>query len=238
MKVDTDALSAHLREVQTRIERACARAGRSPAEVALLPITKSVGPEVIQALHVLGVQEVGENRVLETIEKASRCPGGLTWHMVGHLQTNKARKAMGLFRVVHSVDSLRLAQVIDVEAARIGATVGIYLEVNVSGEEAKHGLRPGEVPSVARQVAALPELRLRGLMTMAPISDQQAGPASDAERIRPVFRGLRELRDRLVAEGIDAPGLSMGMTQDFEVAIEEGATVVRIGTALFQGVES
>lgn len=231
MKVDTDALSAHLREVQARIERACARAGRSPSEVALLPITKTVGAETIQALRELGAREVGENRVLDSIEKAPRCPEDLTWHLVGHLQTNKVRKALGLFTVVHSVDSLRLAQALDAEAARIGRKLDIYLEVNVSGEAAKGGLAPAEVLPLARAVAGFPCLRVRGLMTMAPIAD-------DPERVRPVFRGLRGLRDSLFAEGIDARGLSMGMTQDFEVAIEEGATLVRIGTALFQGVET
>ncbi len=231
MKVDAEALSAHLRDVQARIARACARAGRSPEEVTLLPITKTVGAETVRALRELGIREIGENRVLDAVEKAASCPSDLTWHMVGHLQTNKARKALGLFGVVHSVDSLRLAQALDAEAARIGKKIDIYLEANVSGEGSKGGLRPEEVPGLARQAVGFPCLRLRGLMTMAPISD-------DPERVRPVFRALRELRDRLAADGLDARGLSMGMTQDFEVAIEEGATLVRIGTALFQGVES
>ncbi len=231
MKVDADVLSAHLRDVQARIARACARAGRSPEDVTLLPITKTVGAETVHALRELGIREVGENRVLDAVEKASSCPSDLTWHMVGHLQTNKARKAVGLFSVVHSVDSLRLAQALDEEAARISRKLDIYLEVNVSGEESKGGLRPEEVPDLARQAVGFPCLRVRGLMTMAPIAD-------DPEGVRPVFRALRGLRDRLVADGLDARGLSMGMTQDFEVAIEEGATLVRIGTALFRGVET
>lgn len=230
MKVDAVALSAHLRKVQARIAGAAARAGRSPEEVALLPITKSVGAEAVCALRDLGVREVGENRVLEAIEKASACPRDLSWHMVGHLQTNKVRKALGLFSVVHSVDSLRLARVLDEEAARVGRKIDIYLEVNVSGEASKGGLRPEEALPLAKQAAGFPCLEVRGLMTMAPIAD-------DPERVRPVFRALRQLRDRIVAEGVPARGLSMGMTQDFEVAIEEGATIVRIGTALFHGVE-
>lgn len=231
MKVDADALSARLRDVRDRIARACTRAGREPQEVSLLPITKTVGPQTIRALHDLGVREMGENRVLDAVEKASSAPPDLVWHMVGHLQTNKARKALGLFGVVHSVDSLRLARTLQKEAARIGRKLDIYLEVNVSGESSKGGLRPEEVPLLAREVAEFPCLALRGLMTMAPIAD-------DPERVRPVFRALRDLRDRLVSVGIEARGLSMGMSQDFEVAIEEGATVVRIGTALFRGVES
>ncbi len=231
MKVDTTTLSANLGEVRARIERACARAGRSPSEVVLLPVTKTVGPEAIRALHALGVLDVGENRVLDAVEKAATCPKGFSWHMIGHLQTNKARKAVGLFRTFHSVDSARLAELLEAEAARIDASLDIYLEVNVSGEASKQGLRPEEVLPLARQVASLPRLTLRGLMTMAPI-------ANDAQHARPVFRALREVRDRLAAEGIGARGLSMGMSQDYPVAIEEGATVVRVGTALFRGVET
>lgn len=231
MKVDTTTLSANLGEVRARIERACARAGRSPSEVVLLPVTKTVGPEAICALHALGVRDVGENRVLDAVEKAVSCPKGLSWHMIGHLQTNKARKAVGLFRTFHSVDSARLAELLEAEAARIDASLDIYLEVNVAGEASKQGLRPEEVLPLARQVASLPRLTLRGLMTMAPITN-------DAQLARPVFRALREVRDRLAAEGIDARGLSMGMSQDYPVAIEEGATVVRVGTAIFRGVET
>ena len=207
---------AHVRQ---RVERAAERAGRSPADITIVAVSKSVSPQAIEEAVAAGIAHVGENRVQEA---AAKIPGlrGLpvTWHLVGHLQTNKAKTALELFDIIHSVDSLHLAEALSHRSQR---PLPVLLEVNVAGEAAKFGFPPGEMAAAAQAVARLPRLDLRGLMTVAPL-------ASDPEAARPVFRELRRLRDALgLAE------LSMGMSDDFEVAIEEGATLVRIGRAIF-----
>ena len=207
---------AHVRQ---RVERAAERAGRSPADITIVAVSKSVSPQAIEEAVAAGIAHVGENRVQEA---AAKIPGlrGLpvTWHLVGHLQTNKAKTALELFDIIHSVDSLHLAEALSHRSQR---PLPVLLEVNVAGEAAKFGFPPGEVAAAAQAVARLPRLDLRGLMTVAPF-------VKDPETVRPVFRELRCLRDALgLAE------LSMGMSDDFEVAIEEGATLVRIGRAIF-----
>jgi len=207
---------AHVRQ---RVERAAERAGRSPADITIVAVSKSVSPQAIEEAVAAGIAHVGENRVQEA---AAKIPGlrGLpvTWHLVGHLQTNKAKTALELFDIIHSVDSLHLAEALSHRSQR---PLPVLLEVNVAGEASKFGFPPDEVAAAAQAVARLPNLDLRGLMTVAPL-------ASDPEAARPVFRELRRLRDALgLAE------LSMGMSDDFEVAIEEGATLVRIGRAIF-----
>lgn len=221
------SLTDNLKALQDRIANACARAGRDPASVALVAVSKGHPPETVCAAADLGVTVFGENRVQEAKAKIPLCPGRLKWHMVGHLQTNKVRDALTLFDMIHSVDSLHLATEINKAAERLSRFVPILLEVNIAGESTKYGYNPDNLLAELPMLNALPRLEIRGLMTMAPWTP-------DPERVRPVFRRLRELK--LKCEDIlGAPmeHLSMGMSGDFEVAIEEGATMVRIGTALF-----
>lgn len=221
------SLTDNLKALQDRIANACARAGRDPASVALVAVSKGHPPETVCAAADLGVTVFGENRVQEAKAKIPLCPGRLKWHMVGHLQTNKVRDALTLFDMIHSVDSLHLATEINKAAERLSRFVPILLEVNIAGESTKYGYTPDNLLAELPMLNALPRLEIRGLMTMAPWTP-------DPERVRPVFRRLRELK--LKCEDIlGAPmeHLSMGMSGDFEVAIEEGATMVRIGTALF-----
>lgn len=219
-------LDQRLRTVTERLAAACGRAGRAPDAVTLVAVTKTHPPEAVDALARLGQLDVGENRVQEAKAKAPLCDGRVRWHGIGHLQTNKARDAVRLFSMIHSVDSIRLAEEIEKQAAAQGKRVPVLLEVNVSGEGSKFGLAPGETAEVAEAVNRFPHLILRGLMTMPPY-------AEDPEAARPYFRRLAALR-RDVEQRLGAPlaDLSMGMSGDFEVAIEEGATFVRIGTAL------
>lgn len=215
------ALDERLQSVLQRIARAAERAHRAPSDVTLIAIAKTVPPPDIERAYHLGVRHFGENRVQEAEGKLAALTHlrpHITWHMVGHLQSNKARKALALFDIVQSVDSLPLAQELSRRALK---PLPLLLEVNVAGEASKSGFRPDAVAEAAHAVARLPHLQLRGLMTVAPL-------ASDPEQARPMFRRLRELRDALgLAE------LSMGMSDDFEVAVEEGATMVRVGRALF-----
>jgi hypothetical protein len=220
-------LQANLEAVRQRIARAGARAGRDPAAVTLVAVTKSQPPEVVCAAAALGLSLFGENRVQEAKAKIPLCPGRLRWHMIGHLQTNKARDAVGLFEMIHSVDSLHLAAELNKCAERSAKTLPVLLEVNVAGEASKFGYTPEQLLGELPALNALRRLELHGLMTMAPWTPEP-------EKVRPVFRRLRELKAQCEqALGAPLPHLSMGMTSDFEVAIEEGATLVRIGTALF-----
>jgi pyridoxal phosphate enzyme (YggS family) len=220
-------IAQNIAEVRERIADAAASVGRSPDEVTLVAVTKFRSPEEIAEALEAGVKIFGENRVQEAKSKVHLLPEDLTWHMIGHLQTNKVRDAVAIFDCIHSLDSIRLADDLERRCAAAEITMGVLLEVNISGEESKFGLRRADVESVVRHVLALPHLRLKGLMTMAPFVD-------DAETVRPVFRGVRELRDHLNDSGIPKlTDLSMGMTQDYEVAVQEGATIVRIGSAIF-----
>lgn len=211
-----------LTDVRLRIERACAAAGRDPGAVTLVAVTKGHGPdEVRRALLDHGHRDLGENRVQEWQSKADALGPDVAWHLVGHLQTNKVRFCAP-FALIHSVDSVRLADALEAEGARRGHVFPVLLQVNVAGEAQKYGVPPAEVADLARHVASLAHVRLEGLMTIAPYDD-------DPERARPVFRALRDLADR------HAHGrTSMGMSGDLEVAIEEGATWVRVGRAAFE----
>jgi pyridoxal phosphate enzyme (YggS family) len=205
--------------IRERVTRAAERAGRAPADVTIVAVSKSFPPEAIEQAAAAGIAHVGENRVQEAAAKIlslSHLP--VTWHMVGHLQTNKAKTALELFDIIQSVDSLRLAEALSHRAER---PVPVLLEVNVAGEASKFGFSPPEVAKAAEAIARLPHLNVCGLMTIAPL-------VGDPEEVRPVFRELRQLRDAL-----GLADLSMGMTDDFEVAVEEGATMVRIGRAIF-----
>jgi len=220
-------LAANWAALQQRIAAACARAGRDPASVTVLAVSKGQPPETVAAAAALGLRLFGENRVQEAKAKIPLCPSHLQWHMIGHLQTNKCRDAVQLFQMVHSVDSLRLARELNKWADKLGRSMPILLEVNIAGESTKFGYRPEQLLVELAELNALPRLEIQGLMTMAPWTPEP-------EKVRPVFRQLRELKQRCEAAlGAPLQHLSMGMTNDFEVAIEEGATIVRLGTALF-----
>ncbi|MGA1540034.1 MAG: YggS family pyridoxal phosphate-dependent enzyme [Chthoniobacterales bacterium] len=220
-------IANHLAAVREQIASAAAHAGRDPATVRLVAVSKTHPAEAIAAAAATGQRVFGESRVQEARDKIPACPPGLDWHFIGHLQKNKVRQALPLFAFFHSIDSAPLAQAIDRIAGETGKSVEGLLEVNISGEETKHGFSPEQLRSEFAALARLPHLRIRGLMTMAPYSD-------NPEDARPVFRALRELRDELRAAHNDPlPELSMGMSGDFVPAIEEGATLVRIGSSIF-----
>ncbi|MBQ7234388.1 MAG: YggS family pyridoxal phosphate-dependent enzyme [Kiritimatiellae bacterium] len=221
-------LSEILEEVESRIAAACRRAGRNPDDVEIVAVTKTHGAEVVGEAVAAGLRIVGENKVQEAAWKKPASASGPEWHLIGHLQGNKVRHALELFDCIHSVDSAALADRIDRIAGETGASPRILLEVNVSGEKSKSGMKPEEVESVARHIVEnCRRITLEGLMTMAPFSE-------NPEDARPCFRRLRELRDSLQNRlGIGLPRLSMGMSGDYEVAVEEGATWVRLGTVLF-----
>lgn len=225
-------LTDRLRALEDRLRAACRRAGRDRAEVRLVAVTKSVPAEVAALLPPLGVLDLGESRPQELWRKAAALPADVHWHLIGHLQRNKVERTLPLVRLIHSVDSLRLLDAIEAEAARQGRPVAALLEVNASREASKHGFAPEAVPGLVPRLAALRHVSVRGLMTMA-------APDDDAGRARPAFAALRRLRDRLrtdLGPGHPLEHLSMGMTGDFEVAVEEGATLVRVGTLLFEGL--
>ncbi len=221
-------LAEILAGVRAKIAAACARVGRDPSEVEILAVTKTYGPEVVQEAWENGLHIVAENKVQEAAWKKPASVSGPSWHLIGHLQSNKVRPALELFDFIHSVDSIKLADRINLIADAIGAQPHILLEVNVSGEKSKSGLKPNSVKGVVEHILAqCPRLTLEGLMTMAPFSE-------DPEDARPYFRALRELRDQLEQDlQIGLPRLSMGMSGDYEVAVEEGATWLRLGTVLF-----
>jgi pyridoxal phosphate enzyme (YggS family) len=228
-----DQLRRRLALVEERILAACERAGRPRGDVTLVAVTKTVGPELAALLPGLGVHDLGENRPQELWRKASTVRAGVRWHLIGHLQRNKVERTVPLVHLIHSVDSQRLLEALDQEAGKRGPAPEVLLEINASHEANKHGFAPEEVPELASRLAALKHVRVAGLMTMAAYED-------DPERCRPTFAALRQLGDRLRAH-VGPPhrlrDLSMGMSNDFEVAIEEGATLVRIGSALFDRLE-
>ncbi len=221
-------LAEILSMVQAKIAAACARVGRDPTEVEILAVTKTHGVEVVQEAWEHGLSIVAENKVQEAAWKKPMSISGPSWHLIGHLQSNKVRPALELFDFIHSVDSIKLADRINLIADAIGAQPHILLEVNVSGEKSKSGLKPDAVRGVVEHILAnCPRITLEGLMTMAPFSE-------NPEDARPYFRALRELRDTLEQDlQIGLPRLSMGMSGDYEVAVEEGATWLRLGTVLF-----
>ena len=226
-------IASNLSIILDRIAQAARRAGRNPDDIALMAVTKTVPTERILEAYKAGQRLFGENRVQEFALKAGSLVGlqGAEFHMIGHLQSNKAAKAAEVFHAVDSVDSAKLAERLNVAAAQICKTLGVLLEINIGAEEAKSGVAP-ESPELEQILAGAPEwphLRIVGLMTVPPFTE-------DPEGARPYFRQLRELRDRLAARAFPAVRLdeiSMGMSHDFEVAIEEGSTCVRIGTAIF-----
>lgn len=235
------SISENLSQVREHIARAASRVHRNPDEITLVAVSKTFGPELIRDAYEAGQRHFGENRVQEWEGKqAALADLDATWHLVGHLQSNKVRRAVSLFHTIDSVDSLSLAQKLDRAVAAASAPLRapretsapaerlpILIEVRVSPELTKSGMDPGELPGAALSIFALPHLELRGLMTIPPL-------LNEPEDVRPYFRRLRETRDDLAAKlGCSLPVLSMGMSHDFEVAIEEGATQIRLGTAIF-----
>jgi pyridoxal phosphate enzyme (YggS family) len=238
-------LGENVAAVRARIAAGCTRAGRDPGDVCLVAVTKYVSPAVVDALLDLGVADIGESRAQQLAERATERPApafdwpadgparpGPRWHMIGHLQRNKVRLLLPHARIVHSLDSERLAEALQRQAEAQDACVDALVEVNVSGEVSKEGLPPAAVTPLLAAAQAHDRLRLRGLMTMAPYDP-------DPERSRPVFQRLRALLEE-VRPTAPSPAafthLSMGMSQDYEVAVEEGATLVRVGSALFEGL--
>jgi len=220
-------MAERLAAVQARIAEACGRVGRDTEEVQLLAAAKKRTPEEVDEAAGAGVMTVGENRVQEAREKIPLCSGRLEWHMIGHLQSNKVREAVRLFSMIHSVDSAKLLAAIDSACGATGKTMPVCLEVNVSGESSKFGLVPGDVPALLEMSSGLMNVDVVGLMTMPPFTP-------DPEGARPYFRKLREFRDKWRdATGMMLGDLSIGMSNDFEVAVEEGATWIRLGTLLF-----
>ena len=244
-------LRQNLERLQSTVAEACRRAGRSPDDVHLVAVTKSASPEVISAVADLGLTDLGESRVQQLVTRATAVGSRLDplfeagvvadasggrkprWHMIGHLQRNKVRALLSWSRVLHSLDSPRLAEEIQSQADRLGATVDVFVETNVSGEASKGGVAPADLPPLVEKIGQMPNLRLHGLMTMAPLSD-------DPQAARPHFARLRELLDGLRASGAVPRGcvhLSMGMTLDYAVGVEEGATFIRVGSAIFDGID-
>jgi len=219
-------ISANLENVRQRISAACARSGRQAGSVTLVAVSKGHPAEVVRAAAELGLGVFGENRVQEAKAKIGLCPGRLRWHLIGHLQSNKCRDAVHFFEMIQSVDSLSLAREINKWAEKSAKTMPALIEVNVAGESSKFGYAPERVLAELKELNALPKMELHGLMTVAPYMQE-------AEKVRPVFRRLRELKGQCEELlGAPLPHLSMGMSGDFEVAVEEGATMIRLGSAV------
>jgi PLP dependent protein len=235
---EAEEAAARLRAIRTRIAAACRRAGRDVGEVVLVGASKGQPVALLAAFVRAGLTVFGENRVQEALAKRRALPAGVDWHLIGPLQSNKVRAALELFGTVHSIDRVKIAEALDREAGRLGVALAGLLEVNLGLEQSKHGFAPRGLAAAVRPLAALEHLRIVGLMAIPPAAPVApiAPLATIGEHSRPWFRRLRELRDELRGrtEWAGFPGwLSMGMSDDFEIAIEEGATHVRVGTALF-----
>lgn len=222
-----NGIAERLVAIRERMAAAARKADRSPADITLVAVSKTHPAESVREAFDAGQQVFGENRVQEIVAKAPLLPGALRWHLIGHLQKNKIRKVLPLVELIHGVDSLELAREIDRVAADLGLFPRILLEVNVAGEETKFGFDPDVLRTQLRDLLSLPRVQVEGLMTIAPWTEEP-------EEVRPVFSRLRLLRDEYAARsGSPLSTLSMGMSGDFEVAIAEGATLVRVGTSLF-----
>jgi pyridoxal phosphate enzyme (YggS family) len=225
-------IERNLRDIQSRIAEACQRSDREPGSVRLVAVTKTALPDWIRALVDLGQNDLGENRPQQLVQRAAELPDTVQWHMIGHLQRNKVDLIWPHVSWIHSVDSLRLLRCIADWAAKRSKCPQLLLEINISGEASKGGFAPEDLLAQWRDIQTAP-VPIAGLMTMAPLVD-------DPDSVRPVFRELRHLRDRLAENSqgrLTLPELSMGMSGDFEVAVEEGATMVRVGSRLFQGLQ-
>ncbi|MCB2153924.1 YggS family pyridoxal phosphate-dependent enzyme [bacterium] len=220
-------MKSNLAGVQARIETACRKAGRSPSEVTLVAVSKTRPVEQTRELYDLGIRQFGESRVQEARDKIPGFPDDIVWHLIGRLQTNKAKYLPEIVQWVHSIDRLSVAEALEKAYEKADKVVHGLVQVSLAGEEQKAGVEPKDAEALVRAVESMPHIKLEGLMTIGPFVD-------DPEEVRPVFRRMAELAARLrESTGLGLPHLSMGMTNDFEVAIEEGATLVRVGTALY-----
>jgi len=228
MAPQNSLIASNLAEIRERIARSAARAGRAVEDITLVAVSKTFPPEAIRSAFELGLRQFGENRVQEWESKrAAVADLDATWHLIGHLQSNKARRAASLFNRVDSVDSVALAQKLDAAAASEAKRLQVLIEVHQGGEETKSGVPEADLPALAENIVQLQNLELLGLMTIPPYFDKP-------EQVRPYFQKLRTLRDQVCLQiGMPLNALSMGMSHDFEIAIEEGATEIRVGTALF-----
>lgn len=222
-------IEKNLRQVEDNIRAACARSKRKPEDVTLIAVSKTKPAEMIETLFAAGKREFGENKAQELKEKYECLPDGIEWHFIGHLQTNKVKYVVGRAAWIHSIDSLHLAEAVSRECAKKGCDISILVEVNVAGEDSKFGIKPEETENLIREIAKLPHIHVRGLMTIAPFVE-------NPEENRWIFRNLHKLSVDISSkniDNIDMNVLSMGMTNDYEVAVEEGATHVRVGTGIF-----
>ncbi|MBQ2987033.1 MAG: YggS family pyridoxal phosphate-dependent enzyme [Tyzzerella sp.] len=222
-------LETNLQEVEEKIREACKKANRSREDITLIAVSKTKPVSMLQEVYDLGVRDFGENKVQELTDKVPELPDDLRWHMIGHLQRNKVKQVIDKAVLIHSVDSIRLAQTIEIEAAKKEIIVPILLEVNVAEEDSKFGLKVEEVLPAIEQIATMPHVRIQGLMTIAPFVE-------NPEENRTVFKRLQKLSVDIAKKNIDNVSvniLSMGMTNDYQVAIEEGATMIRVGTGIF-----
>lgn len=221
-------MEQNIRKIKQRIITACEKSGRNPNEIKIVAVSKNHGPEAVIQANNYGIVDFGENKAQELISKHTECPQNINWHFIGHLQTNKVKSIIPIVSLIHSVDSIKLAGEINKRAQAISKTQSILLEINTSGEESKFGIRNvEEIYQIAEACQELSNIRLQGLMTMAPYTD-------DEIIIRKSFGSLKNIFSNLNAKGFKLRDLSMGMSHDFEIAIEEGATIVRIGTAIFR----
>lgn len=219
----------NLHQVEDKISAACERSGRSSEEVTLIAVSKTKPMEMIEELYAVGKREFGENKAQEMKEKCDSLPDDIEWHFIGHLQTNKAKYVVGRAAMIHSIDSLHLAEAVNRECEKKGCDVSVLVEVNVAGEDSKFGVKPEETERLIREIAKLPHVHVYGLMTIAPFVE-------NPEENRWIFRNLHKLSVDISGkniDNIDMNVLSMGMTNDYEVAVEEGATHVRVGTGIF-----
>jgi len=224
-----ETIKNNLEIINEKIKKAALKANRNPEEIKLVAVTKTATIEQIKEAINAGVKIIGENKVQEAKEKYQILTADTEWHLVGHLQTNKVKYAIEIFDCIQTVDSIKLAKEIDKRSLQFGKTTNVLVEVNVSGEETKYGIKPEEVEPFLKEISEFYRIRVRGLMTIAPIEE-------DKEKVRPYFRKLRELSKEIKSKNIKnvkMDYLSMGMTDDFEVAIEEGANMVRIGRGIF-----
>lgn len=222
-------LKENLQEIECKIQEACKRSNRAREEIVLIAVSKTKPVSMLKEVYDLGIRDFGENKVQELSEKHSQMPSDITWHLIGHLQRNKVKQIVDKVALIHSVDSIRLAETIEIEAAKKNVIVNILLEVNVAEEESKFGFKVDEVLSAVEQIATFPHIRIKGLMTIAPFVE-------NPEENRSVFAHLQKLSVDIARKNIDNVSvniLSMGMTNDYEVAIEEGATMIRVGTGIF-----
>jgi pyridoxal phosphate enzyme (YggS family) len=224
-----EQMMKNIEQIKEEIEKACLKVGRNPNEVRLLAVSKTFPVEIIKEAYNAGQCLFGENRVQELCTKTPLLPADIEWHLIGTLQRNKVKNVLGKVALIHSVDSVSLAREIDKRAARKNLMVDVLLQVNVAGEKTKHGFIPEEVKSKVKEICKLPRIKIKGLMTMAPFTE-------NPEEVRPIFRELRTLAEsieKLQLPEVQMKELSMGMSNDFRVAIEEGATLVRIGSRIF-----